>query len=134
MRFVLVLAAAALLSVFDDCGNTDASLKPPPPPPPPPPSKPWCYTDPPVGCVAMCVDVGTIDFIHCDGPAAGPVEAVFEQRVEQLAMTQTEQPCPAGTVGLTVTPCMVGITPQLQPPNQDTTVCTVAPPGCVTGG
>jgi len=98
------------------------------------PSKPWCYMDPPVNCIAFCIGPDAIAFPHCDDPASGVRADQFEEKVlndaaEQLL--QGVQVCPEANSKKWVTPCQVGITP-VEHPNQDHEVCQTVPPGCPT--
>jgi hypothetical protein len=98
------------------------------------PSKPWCYMDPPVNCIAFCIGVNEIAFPNCDDPASGPWAALFKEQVLNAAAEQLVlgvQVCPAANSKKWVTPCQVGITP-VEHPNQDHEVCQTVPPGCPT--
>jgi hypothetical protein len=90
----------------------------------------WCYTDPPVGCVATCV-AGFTGFYGCDGPASGPVFQMFKDAIQARIDALGSDPC-AGRTGGALTPCQLGITP-VEAPDQDHLVCTRAVP-CMLGG
>jgi len=98
-----------------------------------PPPTPYCLTDPPLGCAAICLGVGVSGFTDaCSNIEAGPRTTQFEMDVNayvaELA-ANNGAPCPAENLGAAVTPCMDGITP-VEWPNQDHAVCTTAPAGC----
>jgi hypothetical protein len=97
-------------------------------------TKPWCYMDPPVNCVAFCVAVNKIAFTPmCGNIEAGELTDLFMEEVindaEDLE-AQSIQVCPGPDSKHWVTPCGVGINP-VEHPNQDHEVCQPVPPGCV---
>jgi hypothetical protein len=98
-----------------------------------PPSEPYCYTDPPLGCAAVCTDVDVVGWTSpCSNVEAGPRTDAFEAQVQSLlnaANAQSVSVCTADNLGATLTPCMVGITP-VEWPNQDPTACSTPPSGC----
>lgn len=105
----------------------------PPPASTAPPAKPFCYTDPPLGCAAQCAAVDSLAFTDaCSNVEAGPREQQFEKlltdKVSAL-LIQDQHVCNPSTIGVTITPCQAGITP-VEWPNQDHEVCTPAPAGC----
>jgi hypothetical protein len=96
------------------------------------PALPWCYTDPPLGCQAVCLGVGDAMLMYCDDPGAGPLEMQFQMDIDGV----NDLPgggCNQGGVGLAITPCTDGIMP-VELPNQDHSVCTPPPPGCSSTG
>jgi hypothetical protein len=103
------------------------------PPPAAPPSEPYCYTDPPLGCAAVCMDVDVVGWTApCSNVEAGPQTDAFEAKVQSLldsANAQSVAVCTADNLGATLTPCMVGINPA-EWPNQDHATCTTPPAGC----
>lgn len=94
---------------------------------------PLCYMDPPVGCVAFCIDVDLIAFTPmCENPASDKLTILFKDKVLSDAAElelQGVQVCPVADSKHWVTPCNVGITPQ-EWPNQDHESCQPVPPGC----
>jgi hypothetical protein len=110
-----------------------ADWEKPPPAPMPSSTKPFCYTDPPLGCAAICKDVDLMSWTGpCSNIEAGPQTDLFEKKIEaavNMAADQGIQLCTASNIGSALTPCMAGITP-VEWPNQDHEVCTPAPPGC----
>jgi hypothetical protein len=129
---VLVLFAVGSLGgkgCFDSYGDSWSKVAQPPP------TKPWCQFDPPVGCRAICTDVGAIGFTNaCDDISAGPLTASFRNAVGSYTiqiMMAGKDLCTQADIdnNVSVTPCQVGITPQPNPPeSQD--VCMNPPPGC----
>jgi hypothetical protein len=96
-------------------------------------SKPFCYMDPPVNCVAFCFDVDLLAFSpQCDGPAAGELELLFREtlisKAEQLE-AEGVQVCTGPDPTRFLTPCQAGITP-VEHPGQDHEFCQPVPPGC----
>jgi hypothetical protein len=94
----------------------------------------YCYTDPPAGCYAYCVNPGMVGFnAACYGPAQGPLEAEFENKVDTYVngLPPNAPLCrEMSSLGsYHATPCQFGITPQ-EFPNQDHSVCTPVPAGC----
>ncbi len=116
----------------DDC-NITLPWDPGTPGGSPPPPMPYCLTDPPVGCAAVCVGVGVQSFTDaCSNIEAGPLTVKFEMDVSNAVATALDngiEVCPAANLNNTMTPCMDGITP-VEWPNQDHAECTPAPPGC----
>ena len=113
--------------VFDQIGK-------PVPPPPPSSSKPFCNFDPPVGCRAVCVDIGEAGFTpQCGDIGASTLTVQFRNAVGdyiQKSVIAGEPLCPPGSENLAITPCAIGITPQPNPPeSQD--FCMNPLPGCV---
>jgi hypothetical protein len=99
-------------------------------------NKPWCYTDPPIGCAAFCSDVGVISFtLHCGDIDAGPRTKDFMDAVIQFVNAKIAEGydvCPAQDVRTKfVTPCVVppGF-PPVEWPNQDHEVCQTPPLDC----
>jgi hypothetical protein len=94
---------------------------------------PYCYEDPPLGCWAICNDVGEAGFTPaCSNIEAGMLTDAFEAKIQTIinaANAQGVPLCTADNIGATTTPCAVGITP-VELANQDHTVCMSAPPGC----
>jgi hypothetical protein len=140
MRFALVYAAAALLTVFDDCGNIGA----PPPPPPKPPTLPYCSTDPPQGCAVVCTDVGLPPVADdcCMNPANDTRTVQFlaavqtwedQQEASAEAAGEDFTFCPESAIGKGASPCTLGIPPILWPANQALDSCTPPPSGCSAG-
>ena len=117
----------------DDCALTQIGQPVPPPPPTSTPAKPWCLTDPPVGCGAICLGVGVPGFTDaCNNIEAGPRTMQFVDDVNTYVAdlaANNGQACPAANLGVTVTPCADGIQP-VEWPNQDHAECTSPPPGC----
>jgi hypothetical protein len=96
----------------------------------------YCYTDPPAGCYAYCVDVQAVGFSNeCYGVGQGPLEMQFEQKVQtyvsNLPPALLDSFCPqaSNTGSYHVTPCQQGITP-VEYPNQDHGTCVPVPAGC----
>jgi hypothetical protein len=89
--------------------------------------------DPPVNCVAFCIDVDLIAFSpQCNGPAAGELELLFRETVigqAEALEAQGTQVCPKANPNSWLTPCQAGITP-VEHPNQDHEVCQPVPAGC----
>lgn len=119
----------------NDCALTEIGKSAPPPPPT---TKPFCQFDPPVGCRAICTGVGAIGFTGaCDDISAGPLTEQFRNAIQTRilqAMLAGQTFCTQDDIdtstNISVTPCLVGITPQPNPPeSQD--VCMNPLPGCV---
>ena len=101
--------------------------------PPPAPQKPFCLTDPPLGCAAFCGDVGLVSFTpQCSNIEASDLEIKFEITVMnsvKQAEAQGAQVCAQANATTFVTPCSIGIFP-VEHPNQDHEVCTPPPLNC----
>jgi hypothetical protein len=97
------------------------------------PALPCCYTDPPQGCVAVCLAVGPISFVGCNGPASDALAKQFAMDVNTAQATLPGDACDEGSIGRGITPCQDGIAP-VELPNQDHTVCMSPPPGCSLTG
>lgn len=127
---VLVPFALSMLGA-DDCALTQIGQ--PVPPPKTIPTKPYCYTDPPLGCAAICTAVDMPGLTAaCSNVDAGPRTAQFEADVNTYLADLAAHgatACPAENLGATVTPCADGIQP-VEWPNQDHAECTTPPPGC----
>ncbi|WP_437326164.1 hypothetical protein [Sorangium sp. So ce381] len=99
----------------------------------PPSDKPFCYTDPPIGCAAYCQDVGVVAFTPaCSHISAGDRELLFEFTVINRATAEQlngNQVCPQTDLSFFLTPCHLDIIPQ-EWPNQDHEYCQPVPPGC----
>ena len=95
--------------------------------------KPFCFTDPPIGCAAYCKDVGTVAFTdRCSAVDAGDRELAFEVALMQqvdAAIAQGYEVCPKADNTSYVTPCALGI-PPVEHPNQDHEVCQTPPLDC----
>ncbi|AUX44974.1 uncharacterized protein SOCE26_064440 [Sorangium cellulosum] len=96
-------------------------------------NKPFCYTDPPIGCAAYCQNVDTIAFTPaCSDVSAGDKELLFELTVMNRATEEQlngNQVCPQAELSFFLTPCHLDIIPQ-EWPNQDYEYCQPVPPGC----
>lgn len=134
-RLVLAMLAAASMGAdgFWSCGQP----RPPPSPAPSamitpdPDALPECPQDPPRDCWALCLDVHLPGFSdQCFVPPVGMLTAAFEAVVnDQLAKAEAQgvEVCPEGQLFAgNVTPCAVGITPQVD----QSTPCKPVPPGC----
>lgn len=98
--------------------------------PPPEATLPFCLSDPPPGCAAVCTAPDLITFTPaCSSVDAGPRELGFEMTIMENAAALMMQGGEC-TIGFTVTPCALGLAP-VEWPNQDHTVCMSAPAGCV---
>jgi hypothetical protein len=128
----LMLFGCMTIGADGSC-NPWAGWTNPPPPSTTPPSKPYCYTDPPLGCAAICQDVDTLNFTDaCNNIEAGSLTAKFVKDIDAAfnnALNMGTHLCTSSNIGATFTPCMAGITPA-EWPGQDHTVCMTAPPGC----
>jgi hypothetical protein len=98
-------------------------------------TKPLCFVDPPVNCVAFCIDVDSIAFSpQCENIEASVRTVLFRNKVLSDAedlYEQGVQVCPEADPKHWVTPCDVGIT-QVEHPNQDHEVCQPVAAGCPT--
>ena len=126
--FALILFACLMIGA-DDCALTQIGQ----PVPPTTPAKPYCLTDPPVGCAAVCAGVGVPALTDaCSNIEAGPRTMQFKNDVQIYlddVAANGGTPCPTENLGAAVTPCMDGIQP-VEWPNQDHAECTTPPPGC----
>jgi hypothetical protein len=101
---------------------------------PPPPTKPFCLTDPPIGCAAFCSDVGVLAFTsHCSDVDADMRALNFRKAVVNYLnakMAEGYDVCPAADVNNKfVPPCPLGF-PPVEWPNQDHEVCQTPPLDC----
>jgi hypothetical protein len=105
----------------------------------PAPQKPFCLTDPPSGCMAICVELNQVGFTdNCTLPGSGPRTALFKETVFENVTISTAQGMPLcddenelfinSLSG--VTSCAAGYPPQvLQSESLD--ACAPPPPGCL---
>jgi hypothetical protein len=131
-RALAIVPFAWLMIGAKDC-DPWAGWSNPPPTQTPSPSKPFCYTDPPLGCAAVCTGEDNVTFTPaCSNVESGPLELDFQNLIMakvNMYLMQDQHVCNPSTIGVTITPCQAGITP-VEWPNQDHEVCTPAPPGC----
>lgn len=130
-RALAIVPFAWTMIGADDCALTQIGQ--PVPQSSTTPTKPFCFTDPPLGCAAICSDVDVVDWTGaCSNVEAGPRTAQFKMDIDNAvssASAKGVQLCTALNIGAAVTPCMDGITPA-EWPNQDHEVCTPSPLGC----
>lgn len=128
IRRIFVITFFVLSIGAKDCGNLGGNVAPPPAS-----QKPFCMTDPPLGCAAFCEDVNVVTFTPpCKNIEASTLELDFELTVMnnvQQAETQGVQVCPQANVTVFLTPCALGIFP-VEHPNQDHEVCATPPLNC----
>jgi hypothetical protein len=134
----LVIFAYSMIGARDCDPWKDWRNPPPPPPPPPPPQTlPWCNTDPPVGCAAVCVAVDDVELTReCSDIGASTKEQKFAKDIQLAIDTLHDKDldaCPESQVGRAVTPCQDGILPE-EWPGQDHENCAPPPPGCTVIG
>ena len=125
-RFVLAFAMIFFVLGIGakDCGPSGS---------PPASTKPFYYTDPPLGCAAYCSDVDEVSFTPaCRNIEASDRELEFELQVMdgvQHLYAQGIQVCPQADPTSFVTPCAMGIFP-VEHPNQDHEYCQTPPLNC----
>ena len=123
--FVLSIGAKDCI----DFGGSVGTSAPPPSPPP----KPFCLTDPPLGCAAFCSAVGMVSVTpQCHNIEASTREFDFETIVANKVIElegQGIQVCPEATPTSVITPCAVGVFP-VEHPNQDHEFCQTPPLDC----
>lgn len=98
-----------------------------------PSDKPFCLTDPPFGCAALCVNVDEVGFSdECAQLSAGPMTAQFKENVYeyvQLLHGEGKQVCnEPDSLGAFVTPCDLGYVPSTGTESLD--ACMLRPQAC----
>ena len=114
-----------------DCAFNRPS--PTPPPSDPASDKPFCPTDPPFGCAALCVNVDEVAFSdECAELSAGPMTAQFKENVfeyVQLVHSEGMLICnEPDSLGAFVTPCDLGYVPSIGTESLD--ACMLRPQAC----
>ena len=99
----------------------------------PPSDKPFCPTDPPFGCAAICVNVDEVAFSDdCALLSAGPITAQFKENVYeyvQLSHSEGLQVCSEpDDFGAFVTPCDLKYVPSIGTESLD--ACMLRPQAC----
>lgn len=121
------LIVFALLTIgADNCALTMIGE-----PVPPRPQKPFCETDPPYGCIAICVGPDDVALSgNCGDVGAAALTQQFQMDIDMLVQAAQQvgmQFCTPDMMFVTVTPCQVGIIPKQQVTSD---ACMPVPPNC----
>jgi len=129
MKIAAVLLLASAMTVFDSCGEmqstNDTTVET---------VANCCYTDPPIGCSAVCFGQNVdMQFVGCNNAGAGEnaQNFIFEVLLAQDKLHKVGAfPCEESNPIRVITPCDISYMPVLNPANQDLETCSAPALNC----